>query len=71
LKHRELAGQDLASLALQYREQLAWQATNEGELAAFVAYALTYPNGFLALVDTYDTLESGTKNFLVVALALN
>jgi nicotinic acid phosphoribosyltransferase len=30
---------------------------NESELAAFTAYAQSFPNGFLALVDTYDTLE--------------
>eukprot|EP00922_Rhytidocystis_sp_ex-Travisia-forbesii_P031731 GHVS01047056.1.p1 GENE.GHVS01047056.1~~GHVS01047056.1.p1 ORF type:complete len:578 (+),score=59.44 GHVS01047056.1:51-1784(+) len=43
---------------------------NEGELAAFVAYALSFPESFLCLVDTYDTLGSGIPNFLVVALVL-
>lgn len=28
--------------------------TNQSELAAFISYALAFPNGFLALVDTYD-----------------
>lgn len=30
---------------------------NSGELAAFVAYGLSFPNGFLCLVDTYDVLR--------------
>ena len=44
---------------------------NEGELAAFISYAQASPTGFLALVDTYDTLQSGVPNFIAVALALN
>lgn len=52
------------------RQELNANNTNEGELAAFVAYAQSFPRGFLALVDTYETLHSGLLNFLVVALAL-
>lgn len=44
--------------------------TNDSELAAFVGYAQSFPNAFLALVDTYDTLRSGLENFIVVALSL-
>lgn len=44
--------------------------SNESELAAFTAYAQSFPNGFLALVDTYDTLDSGVENFMIVARAL-
>jgi nicotinate phosphoribosyltransferase len=47
------------------------ESTNDGELAAFIAYARAYPDGFLALVDTYDTLNSGVINFMAVAIALN
>ena len=46
-------------------------STNEGELAAFIAYAVAFPSGFLALVDTYDTLNSGILNFIAVSLALH
>ncbi|MCX6744874.1 MAG: nicotinate phosphoribosyltransferase [Candidatus Parcubacteria bacterium] len=55
----------------KYRSELGWTNTNIGELIAFIAYAQAWPNGFLALVDTYDTMNSGVKNFLLVALALN
>jgi nicotinate phosphoribosyltransferase len=44
--------------------------TNEGELAAFISYAQSSPSGFLALVDTYDVLNSGIPNFLAVAVTL-
>jgi len=62
-------GTDILPLALRYRSQLN-KDSNIGELAAFVCYAASFPNGFLALVDTYDTLRSGIPNFLAVALAL-
>mmetsp|Transcript_55956 Transcript_55956/g.81835 ORF Transcript_55956/g.81835 Transcript_55956/m.81835 type:complete len:554 (+) Transcript_55956:63-1724(+) len=61
---------DFVALVLEQRERLGFTETNEGELAAFTAYALSFPNGFLALVDTYDTLTSGNRNFAAVAFAL-
>eukprot|EP00808_Paulinella_micropora_P009595 g58550.t1 len=61
---------DLLAKALEYRTKLD-KRTNDGELASFVAYARAYPNGFLALIDTYDTLESGVWNFIFVSLALD
>lgn len=75
LKRRSIVGpdgrkHDLVELVLRFREELGHKRTNEGELAAFIAYAQAYPRGFLALVDTYDTLRSGVPNFLSVALAL-
>lgn len=51
--------------------QVIKEQTNEGELAAFVAYARSFPTGFLALVDTYDVMKSGLVNFCAVALALD
>ncbi|CAI4227738.1 unnamed protein product [Auanema sp. JU1783] len=49
---------------------VAKSEVNEGELAAFVAYAIAFPDSFLALIDTYDVLRSGLVNFLAVTLAL-
>ena len=70
LASRELDGRDLAALACGFREKLGF-TTNDGELAAFVAYSLAFPDGLIALIDTYDTLKSGLPNFICVALALH
>jgi len=61
--------QEFVAKVLKYRKEL-FPETNDGELTAFIAYAQAYPSGFLALIDTYDTLASGVWNFLFVALAL-
>lgn len=65
----------LKELSLDFRHQLLEKgiskSTNNGELAAFITYALAYPKGTLCLVDTYDTLGSGCVNYLAVALALH
>lgn len=44
--------------------------TNKSELASFITYAWTQPENFLALIDTFDTLESGLKNYCLVANSL-
>eukprot|EP00658_Telonema_sp_P-2_P001819 TRINITY_DN1067_c0_g1_i21.p1 TRINITY_DN1067_c0_g1~~TRINITY_DN1067_c0_g1_i21.p1 ORF type:complete len:532 (-),score=161.99 TRINITY_DN1067_c0_g1_i21:16-1611(-) len=67
---------DFLELCLATQKELAgkfsaaYSGTNESELAAFIDYAQAYPKGFLALIDTYDTLFSGLLNFNVVALSL-
>ncbi|KAJ0412546.1 hypothetical protein ATCC90586_006913 [Pythium insidiosum] len=66
-----LGDKNLLETALKYRRELDFSRTNDGELAAFVSYAIAFPDTFLALVDTYDTLSSGVPNFLCVALALH
>jgi nicotinate phosphoribosyltransferase len=58
---------------LEYREKLGdrFATTNNGELAAFIAYAAAFPHAFLCLIDTYETLNSGLLNFCLVCLVLD
>lgn len=63
-------GLDFLDESLKLRKELGWENTELTELYAFISYAISYPNYFIALVDSYNTLESGTKNFLLVALCL-
>lgn len=68
---------NILEAALAYRSQLApvfqvvGAEASDGELTAFVSFALAFPDGFLALVDTYDVKKSGLLNFCAVSLALN
>lgn len=62
---------DIKELALKFRSELGYTSTNEGELAAFISYAMAFPSEFLALADTYDIMKSGIPNFMSVALALS
>ncbi|XP_040040311.2 nicotinate phosphoribosyltransferase isoform X1 [Gasterosteus aculeatus] len=43
---------------------------SEGELAAFLSYAIAYPQNFLPVIDSYSVGRSGLLNFCAVALAL-
>ena len=61
---------DFVNIVMEIRGQLGYTHTNEGELASFIAYAQAFPKGFMALVDTYDTIKSGVPNFVCVALGL-
>lgn len=72
IKDRTLEGEDFVAMVLGYRERLGYKSSSsESELAAFTAYAQAFPDGFTALLDTYDTLQSGVPNFLCIALALD
>ncbi|XP_035910932.1 nicotinate phosphoribosyltransferase isoform X3 [Anopheles stephensi] len=68
---------DLLELAMEHRAAIAsvldvsTDESSEGELAAMVSFAIAFPDGFMALVDTYDVKRSGLLNFCAVALALN
>lgn len=51
---------DILELAIKHRQDLSsvlntsTAEASEGELAAMVSFAIAFPNGFMALVDTYD-----------------
>jgi len=68
---------DLLALSVEWRGKIASvldtliDAASDGELAALISYAIAFPDGFMALVDTYDVKKSGLLNFCAVALALN
>jgi nicotinate phosphoribosyltransferase len=61
---------DVLDEAMTYRAKLGWNSTQLKELYAFVAFATAYPTTFSSLVDSYNTKESGLKNFLLVSLVL-
>jgi len=65
-----LDGVDLLERALHFRKELGWEHTELSELYAFISYACSFPRRFIALVDSYSTLNSGVKNFLLVYLVL-
>lgn len=48
----------------------SWIMAFPDELTAFRRYAESFPDGCILLIDTYDTLESGLPNALVVAAEL-
>lgn len=68
---------DMLDLCTQWREKLApllslpASEASDGELAAWISFAIAFPSGFMALVDTYDVRRSGLLNFCAVAMALN
>jgi len=64
---------EVLPMVIKYRKSLgnSWGKTHDGELAAFISYGVAFPDGFLCLIDTYNTISSGLKNFILVALALN
>jgi len=62
---------DLVGRVRHWRKELdPTKATHEGELVAFTSYAVDFAVGFLALIDTYNTMGSGVVNFAIVAMAL-
>lgn len=68
---------DFVQLAIKWRSELGPlfkvvnAEVNDGELAAFISFAMAFPDQFMVLVDTYDVERSGLLNFCAVTLALN
>ncbi|KAG9390459.1 Nicotinate phosphoribosyltransferase family [Carpediemonas membranifera] len=69
LTHGPVVIPDFKQQCVAMRERLGYR-TNDSELAAFISYAISFPATFLALVDTYSTLDSGVKNYVAVAAVL-
>ena len=65
-----LDGTDLIEEGMKLRSELGWNSTNLAEFYAFASYANAYPTNYVCLVDTYNTIESGVKNFLIFAVVL-
>ncbi|KAL0268473.1 UNVERIFIED_CONTAM: hypothetical protein PYX00_010402 [Menopon gallinae] len=68
---------DLLEMSKQWRQKICelfgimTEEASDGELAALISFAIAFPDGFMALVDTYDVKRSGLLNFSAVALSLN
>lgn len=61
IKHKNTGAlRDLLELAIGHRAalsqtmEISTEESSEGELAAMVSFAIAFPDGFMALVDTYD-----------------
>ncbi|KAH8377227.1 hypothetical protein KR093_004318 [Drosophila rubida] len=68
LKHKQTGVmEDLLEHAIRHRQMLSHvldvstEESSEGELAAMVSYAIAFPDGFMALVDTYDVKSRDTE----------
>lgn len=54
---------DFITLCSEWKKKIASdlgfidEESSDGEMAAFASFAIAFPTGFLALVDTYDTVR--------------
>jgi len=67
---KTLGDVDLLVECMRVREELGWTETNLGELYSFISFAHSYPDTFSALIDSYSTMNSGIKNYLIVSVVL-
>jgi nicotinate phosphoribosyltransferase len=63
---------DLLELAIEHRKNLSdvlkisTAEANDGELAAMVSFAIAFPSGFMALVDTYEVKRYNIASLLKI-----
>jgi nicotinate phosphoribosyltransferase len=69
--HHHLDGKDILARSIEVRKELEWEETDDSELYSFISFACSYPDRFLCLIDTFSTLNSGCKNFLIVSVVLS
>lgn len=61
---------DLIPELIKIREELGFTKTKLSELYSYAAFMVSNYSNFLVLGDTFDSLNSGTKNFLICAVFL-
>ena len=71
IKNPILNGVNIVEEALKVRGENNWPEARESELAAFIAYAISFPMACLCLIDTFDVLKSGLPNYICVAVAMH
>ena len=59
----------IKSRVLEIRSELGLN-THDGELASYLAFAKSFPKNFKTLIDTYNTINSGMLNTIIVGKAL-
>ena len=71
LAHRDTGElRDLLQLSTKYRDDIASDLealvteASDGEFAALIGFAIAFPDGFMALVDTYDIKRYITFTYL-------
>lgn len=61
---------ELFNQALEIRSFLKWEHTNLNELFSFATFTAVYQESSNLLVDTFNTIDSGIKNAIIISLAL-
>jgi len=66
----EFCGKDLIKELLEIREELGFTKTKLSELYSYAGFMASNTDNFICLGDTFDSIHSGTKNFLICAVFL-